>query len=227
MMSAHDVAVAALTEAATIARIESQPAEPTTLTGATADGIAKGMSNPEPPSQAGNSQKTLELPAISSNDSQTTTADVNTPPTSDGFSQSQESKKQDQISQHPAVQSSNNSSQSDGLYSPRLEATNAGQKRTHDGLTKSSSPERPSTAYDGKYSRDTSSTSIILSRASPREVFDFPLPSNIHVVWFHYLPFLFSFLDFGLLLVARGHVLIYVLAYIRTTYETVLCYGQS
>jgi hypothetical protein len=167
MMSAHDVAVAALNEVASSQLSESQVtrelSRPTKSATAASIQASNSMSKNMLRADARDANAFSGFLSSSSNNSQSTLADATTPPTSDSFSsQSQESQ-----SQRPPLQSTD-------IAPPALSvATNAGQKRTRDGYVKSpdsSSSASPPVASFGRHSRHTSNISAASPTATSRKV---------------------------------------------------------
>jgi hypothetical protein len=183
MMSAHDVAVAALEEVTSSQLSESKVSESKMtrelsrpMKSATAASIqaSNSMSKNAPRAGTRDANAFGGFLSSSSNNSQSTLADATTPPTSDSFSsQSQESQSQpSQISQ-PAPTQRLLSQGADIAPLVLSVATNAGQKRTRDGHVKSpnsgSSAIPPVTSF-GEYSRHTSNISVASPPATSREV---------------------------------------------------------
>lgn len=178
MMSAHDVAVAALKEVASTQ--ESDPQVACELSQIMKSPTAASIKPPTStsrdilladPRDAHASGGRL---SSSSNNSQSTLADASTPPTSDSFSsQSQESQSQiSQLSQAAATQHHILLS-ADIVLPPLSVATSAGQKRTRDGYVKSpesSSSASPPVASFGGHTRHTSNINTVLSISGGREV---------------------------------------------------------
>ena len=178
MMSAHDVAVAALNEVASHQHSESRVGDsaiPRSMGDGTATSIEASTSTSKnaPIADIRESNASFGFQSSSSNNSQTTVPDVTTPPSSDGFSsQSQQSPSQpSQHSQPTATQLAHSRLADTALLSPEV-ATSAGQKRTLDGHVKlsgssSSSSASPPVGPLGVHSRNTSSAS---SAVNSREV---------------------------------------------------------
>ncbi|KFY24719.1 hypothetical protein V493_05071 [Pseudogymnoascus sp. VKM F-4281 (FW-2241)] len=161
MMSAHELAVAALGEAVAVDSRPrddaSSPAAHDIAGGATHTTAIKpsSTSNAFASSQISNSA----IESVSSYNSQSTVPDVDTPPSS-GFS----SQSHDQA---------NGLTRVDDM--PQLAvATNAGQKRTIDGYVRrssgSSSSDSPAFHSKGRHTRNASAVSAASSAMSPREL---------------------------------------------------------
>src|SRR5208282_5867937 len=136
MMSAHDVAVAALNEVASHQRSESRvgdPALPRSMDDGTATSIEASTSTSKnaPSVDIRESNASFGFQSSSSNNSQTTVPDATTPLSSDSFSsQSQQSPSQPSQPSQPAImQLAYSQIDNMALLTPTV-ATNAGQKRT-------------------------------------------------------------------------------------------------
>lgn len=181
-MSAHDVAIAALNEVASNARSATENkananSHAPDIDLATKNNGATGNSMEKYPSRSAslldgrNVHLSYTAPSGSSNNSQTT-ADAPTPPTSEEPSSQSQELQLDQLSQLAAAQRSIWRAADTGRADLPL-ATNAGQKRTHDGYRKQSSSsesDSPTVGRAGGHSRNTSTVSAAESTASTREV---------------------------------------------------------
>jgi len=173
MMSAHEVAVAALNEVASVSRPEdgALPLSATTpfATAASIDAAADAAAHKSSNAIVTSSQ--ISNPAGesgSSHNSQSTVPDNETPPSSNFSSHSH-----DQGFQAQDVARSVPDTHEAGA--PLLTvATNAGQKRTIDGYVRrssgSSSSDSAAMDYNGGHSRNTSAISAASSAMSPREL---------------------------------------------------------
>jgi hypothetical protein len=181
MMSAHDVAVAALNEVASSVHPNADAALPELATESNMDTIPfpinKSMISNNNSFTSNFQDSSLGVDYGSSNNSQITIPEVSTPPTSDGFSsQLQSQGSQPQVS-NPAQPNAivETLKQNQDARVPQLSvATNAGQKRTIDGYVResgSSSSESPTFGYNGGHSRNASAISAASSSTmSAREV---------------------------------------------------------
>jgi hypothetical protein len=177
MMNARDVAVAALSDVVANEFSASHKSDmvEASLTRSTNNPAGASMEYDISKNAHATISQKVNAPATdqsnASNDSQET---ASTSSNSEGFSsQSQESPSQfSQLSQHtnPTVPTS----RATGAAPPTLSiATNAGQKRTHDGYTKppdSASSASPPIQSFGGHSRNTSNISIASSTVSNRDV---------------------------------------------------------
>jgi hypothetical protein len=178
MMTAHDVAVAALNEVASHQRSESRVGDsaiPRSMGDGTATSIEASTyaSKNAPIADIRESNASFGFQSSSSNNSQTTVPDATTPPSSDGFSsQSQQSPSQPSQHSQPTATQLAHSRLGDTAVLNSVVATSAGQKRTVDGYVKlsgssSSSSESPPVCPLSVHSRNVSSAS---SAVSSREV---------------------------------------------------------
>lgn len=181
MMSAHDVAVAALSEVAAHQRSESRVgtfAIPRSADDTTAASIKLPTKN-APTTELGDSNALIGFQSSSSNNSQTTNPEATTPPTSDGFSsQSQPSPSRLSHPSQTTVAHSPLAQLADAAFPSPTVASNAGQKRTFDGYVKptgtsSSSSASPPIDSSSGHSRGISSSSATSSLLSSREVRSF------------------------------------------------------
>lgn len=174
MLSAHDVAIAALNQVASNSYSEEHADSiPQPRYGSSGASIEPSKSNSTIFADTRDANGLSGLQFTSSNNSQSTVPDASTPPTSDGFSsQSQDSQSQLDQLLHLAAAEETHSRLSE-LRSPLTIATNAGQKRTIEGYAKtsgSSSSESPTIEKFGGHSRNTSTLSTASSIMSSREV---------------------------------------------------------
>ncbi|KAI9741491.1 MAG: hypothetical protein M1818_004297 [Claussenomyces sp. TS43310] len=175
MTSTYDVAIGALNEVASNARSESNAGEAIcTTSGAEASSQVPDLSRMGASSN-GNVRQSVEMLSSSTNNSQTTAGEFTTAATSEDFSsQSRKSPSElQQLSQLTTTQPSTRGTCSNGLRSPPVLATNAGQKRTRDGFTKTSastSSGSPTVEPTAGHSRNTSNVSITSSVASAKEL---------------------------------------------------------
>lgn len=178
MMSAHDVAVAALNEVASNQHSESRVGDsaiPRSMGGGTVTSIEASTSTSKnaPIADIRESNASFGFQSSSSNNSQTTVPDATTPPSSDGFSsQSQQSPSQPSQHSQPTAAQLVHSRLADTAVLTPVVATSAGQKRTLDGHVKlsassSSSSASPPVGPLSVHSRNISSAS---SAVSSREV---------------------------------------------------------
>ncbi|KFY49744.1 hypothetical protein V496_09806 [Pseudogymnoascus sp. VKM F-4515 (FW-2607)] len=160
MMSAHELAVAALGEAA----VDSRPRDD--ASSHTAHDIAGGATHATAikPNSTNNALASSQISntaieSVSSYNSQSTVPDADTPPSS-GFS----SQSHDQAHGVTRVNE----------MPPLAVATNAGQKRTIDGYVRrssgSSSSDSPAFHSKGRHTRNASAVSAASSAMSPREL---------------------------------------------------------
>jgi len=180
MMSAHDVAVAALNEVASHQHSESRvgdSAVPRSMGDGTATSIEASASTSKnaPSADIRESNASFGFQSSSSNNSQSTVPDATTPPSSDGFSsQSQQSPLQpSQHSQPTATQLSHSQLADTAVLTPVV-ATSAGQKRTLEGHVKLSGSSSSSSASPpvGPLSVHSGNISSASSAVSSREVWD-------------------------------------------------------
>jgi hypothetical protein len=179
MMSAHDVAVAALNEVASQSDSRvSDSAIPRSMGDGTATSIQAYTSTSKsvPSADIRESNASFGIQSSSSNNSQSTVPDATTPPSSDGLSsQSQQSPSQpsqySQPLQPAAVQLAHSRLSDTALLTPVV-ATNAGQKRTLDGNVKASGSSSSSSASPpvGSLSAHSRNISNASSAVSSREV---------------------------------------------------------
>jgi hypothetical protein len=178
-MSAHDVAIAALNEVASNARSATEantklnaPETKSATTNNRAGTIVERAYLSSVPFPVDRSMRAdHRAPSGSSNNSQTT-ADVTTPPTSEEFSSQSQESQLDQLSQLAAAQRPILRTEEPARANLAV-ATNAGQKRTHDGYRKhsnSTESDNPTIGRVGGHSRNTSTVSTAESTTSTREV---------------------------------------------------------
>lgn len=174
MMSAHEIAVAALNE---VAGAVSRPEDGATSPAFAAAGSMDGAINTAPAKSNNDTLMGSQISsaAVASGSSQSTVPDGDTPPSSNFSSQSHDQGFQTHGSQVLDVAHSVPLARSNEAGAPPLTvATNAGQKRTIDGYVRrssgSSSSESPALGYKGRHSRNTSAVSAASSAMSPREL---------------------------------------------------------
>ncbi|KFZ24169.1 hypothetical protein V502_01332 [Pseudogymnoascus sp. VKM F-4520 (FW-2644)] len=161
MMSAHELAVAALGEAAAV---DSRPRDdaPSPAAHDIAGGATHATAiipNSTNSALASSQMSNTAIESVSSYNSQSTVPDADTPPSS-GFS----SQSHDQA--HGVTRVND--------IPPLAVATNAGQKRTIDGYVRrssgSSSSDSPVFNRKGRHTRNASAVSAVSSAMSPREL---------------------------------------------------------
>ncbi|KFX95012.1 hypothetical protein O988_06031 [Pseudogymnoascus sp. VKM F-3808] len=162
MMSAHDLAVAALGEAVAVDSRPQDPASSLAAPHGTAGGATHATAtNPNSANSALTSSQmsNIALESVSSYNSQSTVPDGDTPPSSGLSSQSHD--------QAHGVTRGNE-------VQPQTVATNAGQKRTIEGYVRrssgSSSSDSPVLNHKGRHTRNASAVSAVSSAMSPREL---------------------------------------------------------
>jgi hypothetical protein len=171
MMSAHDVAVAALNEVASHQHSESRVGDssiPRSMGDGTATSIEASTSTLKnaPSTDIRESNASFGFQSGSSNNSQSTVPDATTPPSSDGLS-SQSQQSPSLLSQHsqPTATQLSPSRLADTAVLTPVVATSAGQKRTHEGHVKLSGSSSSSSASPPvgplSHSRNTSSASSV------------------------------------------------------------------
>lgn len=179
MMSAHEVAVAALNEVASQSELRvGDSAIPRSMGDDTATSIQvpASSSNSVPSADIREINASFGFQSSSSNNSQSTVPDATTPPSSDGLSsQSQQSPSQpSQLSQplQPSEAQPGQSRLADAALLMPVVATNAGQKRTLDGHVKASGSSSSSSASPpiGILSAHSRNIGSVSSTVSSREV---------------------------------------------------------